>query len=53
MLGVKLEFFGDLPANHNSYIPQFLKEEETAINLEFKKLLAKGVITTCKHEAGQ
>ena len=53
MLGVKLEFLGDLPANHNSYIPQFLKEEETAINLEFKKLLAKGVITTCKHEAGQ
>ena len=50
VLGLKLEFFGDPPVKHNSYIPQFSKEDESAIDLEIQKLLAKGVITKCEHE---
>ena len=42
MSGLKLEFLGDPPVKHNSYIPQFSKEDESAIDLEIKKLLAKG-----------
>ena len=34
MLGLKLEFLGDLPIKHNSYIPQFSKKDESAIDLE-------------------
>ena len=53
VLGLKLEFFGDPPVKHNSYIPQFSKEDESAIDLESQKLLAKGVITKCEHETGE
>ena len=51
VLGLKLEFLGDPPEKHNSYIPQFSEEENSAINLEIQKLLAKGVIT--KYEQKQ
>ena len=51
MLGLKLEFLGDPPEKHNSFIPQFSKEEDSAINLEIQKLLAKVVIT--KYEQKQ
>ena len=51
--GLKLEFLGDPPVKHNSYIPQFSKENESAVDLEIKKLLAKGVITKCEHETGE
>ena len=53
VLGLKLEFWGDPPVKHNSYIPQFSKEDEAATDLEIQKLLAKGVITKCEHEAGE
>ena len=53
MLGFKLEFLGDPPEKHNSYIPQFSKEDECAKDLEIQKLLAKGVITKCEHETGE
>ena len=51
--GLKLEFLGDLPVKHNSYISQFSKEDEPAVDLEIKKLLAKGVITKCEHQTGE
>ena len=53
VLGLKLEFLGDPPVKHNSYIPQFSKEDEAATDLEIQKLLAKGVITKCEHETGE
>ena len=53
VLGLQLEFLGDPPVKHNSYIPQFSKEDEAATDLEIQKLLAKGVITKCEHEAGE
>ena len=55
VLGLKLEFLGDPSEKHqkNSYIPQFSKEDESAINSEIQKLLAKGVITKCEHETGK
>ena len=34
VLGLKLEFLGDPPVKHNSYIPQFSKEDEAATDLE-------------------
>ena len=45
--GLKLEILGDPPVKHNSYIPQFSKEDESVIDLEIQKPLAKGVITKC------
>ena len=53
VLALKLEFLGNPPVKHNSYIPQFSKENESAIDLEIQKLLAKGVITKCEHETGE
>ena len=53
VLGLKLEFSGDPPVKHNSYIPQFSKEDESAIDLEIQKILVKGVITNCEHETGE
>ena len=53
MLDLKLEFLYDPPVKHNSYIPQFSKEDDSAINLEIQKLLAKGVITKSEHETGE
>ena len=53
VMGLKLEFLGDPPVKHNSYIPQFSKEDEPEIDLEIQKLLAKGVITKCEHESGE
>ena len=50
VLGLKLEF---LELKHNSYIPQFSKEDESTIDLEIQKLLGKGVITKCEHETGE
>ena len=49
MSGLKLEFLGDPPVKQNSYIPQFSKEDESAVDLEIKKLLAKGVIIKCEN----
>ena len=49
VLGLKLEYLGDPPKKHNSYIPQFSKKDQSAINLGIQKLLAKGVITKCEH----
>ena len=40
---------GNPPAEHNSSLPQFSKEDEFSINLETQKLLAKGVRTKCEH----
>ena len=37
----KLEFLGDSPVKHSSYIPQFSKEDESVIDVEIQKLLAK------------
>ena len=34
VLGLKLEFLSDPPEKYNSYIPQFSKENESAIDLE-------------------
>ena len=48
--GFKLELLGDPPVKHNSCIPQFLKEDESAVDLEIKKLSAKGVIAKFEHE---
>ena len=45
--GLKLEFLGHPPVKHNYYIPQFSKEDESVIDLEIQKPLAKGVITKC------
>ena len=53
MLSLKLEFLGDPPVKHNSYIPQFSEEDESAVDLEIKTLLAKGVITKCEHETDE
>ena len=53
MLGLKLEFLGDPLVKHNSFIPQFSKEDESTIDLEIQKLLAKDVITKCEHETGE
>ena len=53
VMGLKLEFLGDPPVKNNSYIPQFSKEDEPAIDLEIQKLLAKGVIAKCEHESGE
>ena len=53
VLALKLEFLGNPPVKHNSYIPQFSKEDESAIDLEIQKLLAKGVITKCEQETGE
>ena len=50
MLGLKLEFLGDPLVKHNSFIPQFSKEDESTIDLEIQKLLAKGVLTKCEHD---
>ena len=44
---LKLEFLGHPPVKHNYYIPQFSKEDESVIDLEIQKPLAKGVITKC------
>ena len=52
-MGLKLEFLGNLPVKYNSFIPQFSKEEEPAIDLEIQKLLAKGAITKCEHESDE
>ena len=49
VLGLKLGFLSDPLVKRNSYIPQSSKDEY-AIDLEMWKLLAKGVITKCKHE---
>ena len=48
MLGLKTEFLGDPPAQHNSLIPQFSREGEFAIDIEIQKLLAK-----YEHEIGE
>ena len=53
VLGLKLEFLDDPPVKYNSYIPQFSKEDESSIDLEIQKLLAKGVIIKCEHETGE
>ena len=53
MLGLKLDFLGESSVKDNSYIPQFSKEDESAINLEIQKLLAKSVTTNCEHEIGK
>ena len=45
--GLKLEILGDPPVKHNTYIPQFSKEDESVIDLKIQKPLAKGVITKC------
>ena len=50
VLGLGLEFLGDLPVEHNSYIPQFSKKDESAVDLVIKKLFAKDVITKCEDE---
>ena len=50
MLGLKLEFL-DNPQFLN--IPEFSKEDESAIDSEIQKLLAKSVITKCKDETGE
>ena len=50
VLVLRLEFLGDLPVKHNSYIPQFSKEGESAADLVIKKLLSKVVRTKCEHE---
>ena len=44
---------GDPPEKHNSYIPQFSQDDDSAINLEIQKLLATGVIIKCEHETGE
>ena len=49
----ELEFLGGQPEKHNPYIPQFSKEDKSAINLEIQKLLAKGVITKCEYETSE
>ena len=36
VLALKLEFLGNPPVKHNSYIPQFSKEDESAIDLEIQ-----------------
>ena len=51
VLGLKL--FGDPPVKRNSYIPQFSKVNESAIDLEIQKHLPKVVITKCKHETDE
>ena len=53
VFGLKLEFSVDPAVKHNSYITQFSKVVECAIDLEIQKLLAKGVITKCEHETGE
>ena len=42
MFGLKLEILGEPSEKHSSYIPQFPKEDESVIDLEIQKLLAKG-----------
>ena len=53
VLGLKLEFLDDPPVKYNSYFPQFSKEDESSIDLEIQKLLAKDVITKCQDETGE
>ena len=53
VLALKLEFLGDPLIKHNSYIPQFSKEDESAVDLEIKRLSAKCVLTKCEHETGE
>ena len=50
MLGLKLEFSGDPPEKHYSYIPQFSKEDESEVDPEIQKRLPKDVIAKCEHE---
>ena len=45
VLDLKPEFLGDPLVKHNSYIHQFSKEDESMIDLEIQKHLAKGIIT--------
>ena len=52
-LGLKLEFLGDPPVKRNSYIAQFSQKDESAIDLEIQKHLAKGVVINCEHETGE
>ena len=51
--GLELEIFGDTPVKHNSYISKSSKDDESTVNLEIQKLLAKCVITKCEHETGE
>ena len=51
--GLELEIFGDTPVKHNSYISKSSKDDESSVNLEIQKLLAKCVITKCEHETGE
>ena len=44
---------GDPPVKHDSYIPQFSKKDEPAVDLVIQKLLTKGIITKRKHETGE
>ena len=37
----------------NTNITEFSKEDESAIDLEIQKLLAKCIITKCEHETGE
>ena len=50
MVGLKLEFSGDPPEKHYSYIPQFSKEDESEVDPEIQKRLPKDVIAKCEHE---
>ena len=50
---LELEIFGDPPVKHNSYISKSSKDDESTVNLEIQKLLAKYVITKCEHETGE
>ena len=53
VLSLKLEFFAGPPVKHDSCVPQFSKEDESAIYLESPKLLAKGVVTKFERETGE
>ena len=53
VFALKLEFLGDPLIKHNSYITQFSKEDESTVDLEIKRLSAKGVLTKCEHETGE
>ena len=50
MVGLKFEFLGDPLIKHNTYIFQFSKDDEPAIDLEIQELLPKDVITKYEHE---
>ena len=53
VLDLKPEFLGDPLVKHNSYIHQFSKEDESMIDLEIQKHLAKGIITKCEHDTAE